>query len=93
MSQERKQYTEEFKKRAVALSCSNGRTLRETAASLGVSISALHRWRTIYTEEGEYTEAAIEKAEKRRLLARISELEKEVDLLKKASAYFAKHQR
>ena len=34
-----------------------------------------------------------QEAENRNLRVRIAELENEVDLLKKASAYFAKHQR
>lgn len=92
MSSERKKYTEDYKKRAVALSYSSGRPLRDTAASMGISVSSLHRWRSIYTEAGEYTEDAKDNEDKRCLRAQIAELEREVDLLKKASAYFAKHQ-
>ncbi len=53
MSKRRRKYTEEFKRRAVELSHSNGCTVRETAESLGIPVSILHRRRTKYTESGE----------------------------------------
>ncbi|MGI6326120.1 MAG: hypothetical protein ACOX1U_03970 [Saccharofermentanales bacterium] len=39
MSKERKKYTEDYKKHAVALSYSSSQTLRETAASLNENIN------------------------------------------------------
>lgn len=53
----------------------------------------LYRWRKEYTPEGNKTDAAEQHDEMRALHARIAELEEENDILKKASAYFAKHQR
>ncbi len=89
----RRKYDEEFKRRAVQLSYSNEHTVKDTADSLGIHVSLLNRWRNQYTPAGEQTQQSAKEDEVRRLRIRIAELEKEVDLLKKASAYFAKHQR
>lgn len=89
----RRKYDEEFKRRAVQLSYSNERTVKDTADSLGIHVSLLNRWRNRYTPAGEQTQLSAQEDEVRRLRIRVAELENEVDLLKKASAYFAKHQR
>jgi len=60
---------------------------------LGISNSMLYRWRKKYTETGEKTEETVQTEEVRWLRKRIAELEEENEILKKASAYFAKHQR
>ena len=93
MQPERKQYDEEFQKRAVKLSYDPERTVQSVVDSLGISSSMIYRWRKKYKESGEKTEVAIQDEEVRRLQKRIAELEEENDILKKASAYFAKHQR
>ena len=51
----------------------------------------LHRWRKRYTPEGEVSQMAQQQDEMGRLRSRIAELEEENDILKKASAYFAKN--
>lgn len=93
MSGTRKKYDEDFKRRAVQLSYSSERTVKETAESLGIHVGILNRWRRQYTPAGEQTQLSAQEDENRQLRIRIAELENEVDLLKKASAYFAKHQR
>jgi len=93
MSKERRQYDEEFKKRAVQLSYNSERTVQSVVDSLGISQSMLYRWRQRYSEQGEKTEKVIQTEEVRLLRKRIAELEEENEILKKASAYFAKHQR
>lgn len=93
MNKERKKYDEEFKKRAVQLSYNSDRTVQSVVESLGISQSMLYRWRQKYTEQGEETEKAVHDEEVRRLRKKVAELEEENDILKKASAYFAKHQR
>jgi transposase len=93
MNKERKQYDEEFKKRAVRLSYDPARTVQSVIDDLGISNSMLYRWRRTYSEAGEKTEESIQIEEVRRLRKRIAELEEENEILKKASAYFAKHQR
>ena len=49
MSEIRRKYDEEFKRRAVQLSYSNERTVKDTADSLGIHVSLLNRWRKRYT--------------------------------------------
>jgi len=93
MNKERRQYDEEFKKRAVQLSYNPGRSVQSVVDSLGISHSMLYRWRQKYGEQGEKTAEAVQTEAERQLRKRIAELEEENEILKKASAYFAKHQR
>jgi transposase len=93
MSRQRRKFDEDFKRRAVQLSYTSEQTIQETADSLGIHVSLLNRWRRQYTPAGEKTQLTAEQEENQRLRLRIAELERENDLLKKASAYFAKHQR
>ena len=92
MPVKRKGYDEEFKKRAVQLSYNPERTVQSVVDDLGISQSMLYRWRKKYSESGEKTEEAVQVEEVRRMRKRIAELEEEIDILKKASAYFARHQ-
>ena len=93
MPNDRKNYDEEFKKRAVQLSYSSNKAVRSIADGLGIHESLLYRWRKRYTPAGDVTQAAVREDELRKLRRKISELEEENDLLKKASAYFAALQR
>lgn len=93
MNKDRRQYDEEFKKRAVQLSYHPDRTVQSVVESLGISHSMLYRWRKKYSDTGEKTEEAVQIEDVRLLRKRIAELEEENEILKKASAYFAKHQR
>lgn len=51
MSKKRKNYTDSFKRKAVALSHNKG-NVEETCRELGLSTSVLHRWRKEYSEYG-----------------------------------------
>ena len=93
MNKGRRQYDEEFKKRAVQLSYHPDRTAQSVVDSLQISRSMLYRWRKKYSKSGEKTEEAVHAEEVRQLRKRNAELEEENDMLKKASAFFAKHQR
>jgi len=93
MTSKRKEYDEDFKKRAVQLSYHSDRTVQSVVESLGISHSMLYRWRQKYGEQGEKTAEAVQTEAERQLRKRIAELEEENEILKKASAYFAKHQR
>ena len=88
----RRKYDEEFKKRAVRMSYSSERTVKAVAESLGISTIILTRWRKKYTPDGDKTQLAEQQDELGRLRSRVAELEEENDILKKASAYFAKNQ-
>lgn len=92
MSQQRKKYDEEFKKRAVRMSYASDRPLTAVADSLGVTSGMLYRWRRKYTPDGEKTQLSQQQDELSVLRRKIVELEEENYILKKASAYFAKNQ-
>jgi len=93
MPNDRRQYDEEFKRRAVQLSYGRGRSVKSTAEHLGIHESVLYRWRKRYTPDGEVTKASEQDEELRSLRRKLAELEEENELLKKASAYFAALQR
>ena len=93
MTSKRKEYDEEFKKRAVQLSYNPERTVQSVVKSLGITNSMIYRWQKKYSETGEKTAEAVQIEDLRQLRKRIAELEEENEILKKASAYFAKHQR
>jgi transposase len=85
----RRQYDEEFKKNAVKLSYASPKSIRQVADDLGVSEGLLYRWRKKYTAQGDKTRFATLEEELKALRLKNAELEIEVDMLKKASAYFA----
>ena len=89
----RRKYDEEFKKRAVRLSYSSERSIKAMAESLGINANMLHRWRNQYTPDGDKTKTAVQQDELNKLRYKIAELEEENDILKKASAFFARNQK
>ncbi|NCC62599.1 MAG: transposase [Verrucomicrobiae bacterium] len=93
MPNSRRKYDEEFRRRAVRLSYSSERSVKATAESLGINTNMLHRWRNQYTPDGDKTQMAEQDDELRKLRYRIAELEEENDILKKASAFFARNQK
>ena len=93
MSQKRtyKQYPKEFKEEAVALVREQGYSVAEAAKSLGIATNMLYKWK----EKMEASEAGEalpedERAELKRLRREVKELRMEKEILKKASAFFAK---
>ena len=93
MSVNRRKYDEEFKKNAVKLNFASPRRISEVAEDLGVSESMLYRWRQRYTAQGDKTQAATLEEEVKALRLENAELKLERDMLKKATAYFAKLQK
>ena len=89
----RKKYDLEFKKRAVRISYKSERTIQSVADSLGIHVQLLYRWRQQFTPEGEKTQLSEAQDEATMLRKRIAELEEENYILKKATAFFAKHQK
>ena len=82
----RKTYTEQFKRDAVKLMAEPGYSLAKASKALGVSQGALSAWRKTMTPVAQVDVDA----ENRRLRKRVRELEMERDILKKATAFFAK---
>jgi transposase len=89
MSDTRTKYDEEFKKNAVQLSYASPKSVREIAADLGITEGLLYRWRKKYTKDGEKTRFATLEEENRDLRRQLAESKIEVDMLRKATAYFA----
>ena len=86
----RKIYTEQFKRDAVKLMTEPGYSLAKASRALGVSQGALSAWRkTLVPGPGAQADVDLEN---RRLRKRVRELEMERDILKKATAFFAKEQ-
>ena len=93
MSQKRtqKQYTKEFKEEAVALVLEQGYSVSEAAKSLGIGTSLLYKWKDkIEAQKEGHVLAEDERAELKRLRKENKELRMEKEILKKASAFFAK---
>ena len=95
MSKPRRQYTREFKLAAVKLITEHGRSVAEAARSLGVSEKQLRHWKAVLQVQGPQAfpgngnlPAADE--ELRRLREENQRLRMERDILKKATAFFAK---
>jgi transposase len=93
MSSIRKQYDEEFKKNAVKLSYASSKSVVDVARDLGIGDGMLYRWRQKYTPEGDKTRYATLEEEIKQLRLKTAEQAMEIDMLKKASAYFASLQR
>ena len=93
MSEIRRKFDEEFKKNAVKLSYASPKRISEVAKDLGITDSMLYRWRQRYTVDGDKTRFATLEEENRALRLELAELKIERDMLKKATAYFAKLQK
>lgn len=89
----RSQYTLEFKTNLVQ-QIKEGQSLSSVSSSFGVPVQTLHTWVKRYNE-GELkgassTSVSIEQMEISRLKAENAQLRMERDILKKATAFFAK---
>jgi transposase len=93
-------YSEEFRRDAVELVRSSGRTLRDVGRELGVNHETLRNWVNAAKRAdqdgsggrggGEDEVSPGEREELRRLRRKVAELELEKEILRKAAAYFAK---
>ncbi len=86
-----KQYPQEFKDEAVALVKEQGYSVPEAAKSLGIATNLLYRWKD-KIEQSKQGEALPEdeRSELQRLRKENQQLRMEKEILKKASAFFAK---
>jgi transposase len=89
-----KRYPAEFKRDAVDLVRSSGRTVAEVARELGVSTEGLRGWvNQAMTDRGEGPVGALTTAEReelKRLRRELAEAKKANEILVKAAAFFAK---
>jgi transposase len=93
MGEYRKKYDEDFKKNAVKLSYASPKSVKEIADDLGVHENLLYNWRRKYTADGDKTKFATLEEDNRDLRRQLAEARMERDMLKKAAAYFASHQK
>src|SRR4029079_5072473 len=95
MARQRRSYTSEFKVEAVKLVTEKGYSVAEAARSLGIGENLLRNWKQAIEGQGDQAFPgkgnlpAIEE-ELRRLRAENKRLQMERDILKKATAFFAK---
>jgi transposase len=89
----RKKYEEEFKLQAARLVVEQGYSLRDAAARLGVNVWSIRDWVRNFRASGQLPPASqpVPEAEELKQLRKDNlRLRMEVDILKKAAAYFAK---
>lgn len=95
--EERRTYTEEFKRDAVELSFNSDKTIKEIADDLGIIYGNLTRWRREYKDKGEHTfpgngnqNLTPEEQKIKDLEDELRETKLERDILKKAVGIFSK---
>ena len=89
----RRRFTAEFKAEAVQRLLEGGRGLSEVATELGLSPGQLGAWRDEHLAAGSAEALAARKAEQaelQRLKRENKRLEEEVEILRKAAAFFAR---
>ena len=89
----RRRFTAEFKAEAVKRLLEGGRGLSEIATELGLSAGQLGQWRNEHLATGSAEALAARKAEQaetQRLKREVKRLEEEVEILRKAAAFFAR---
>ena len=89
--QRRANYPEDFKREAVALVKEQDYSLAAAARSLGIGANLIGRWkRELEAEDAPGALSKDEREELKQLRKENRELRMEKEILKKASAYFAK---
>ena len=85
-------YSSEFKDSAVKLAIESDQPIAQTARELGVNANTLHTWISKHTKPKTATVRTDEHLydENKRLKKELAKVIQERDLLKKATAYFAK---
>ena len=91
MGKTRRRFSEEFKAEAVRLVETSGRRRSEIAGELGIDETVLKRWQLRANGGGHSSTARQEEGEEvRRLRRENTRLKMEVEILKKATAFFAR---
>jgi len=81
-------FTDEFKRDAVAQITERGCPVREVSERLGVSTHSLYAWKRKFAQA--VSGDSVKDAEIRRLRRELARVSEERDILKKVTAYFAK---
>jgi transposase len=99
MAIQRKKYTKEFKEESVNLALKSP-SIAKAAQELGIPIGTMHTWikqlkgkKLAEGPDGKEVNVAALIEENRRLHKELAIAKEEREILKKASAYFAQHQK
>jgi len=96
MGRQRRQFSPEFKRDAVALVRSSGRPIAEVARELGIGETSLSNWlardrvERAQADPGRFAAEVAESGEVRRLRRRVAELEVEREILKRSMVFWVK---
>lgn len=95
MTEKRRVYTAEFKREAVRLVTDHGYGVTEAARNLGINVKMLGRWKQQAEQQtnsrfGSNRPMAADNEELLRLRQEVKRLRMEREILKKATAFFAK---
>lgn len=98
MSKERGQFTAEYKREALRMVEQQQLSVAEVARRLGIKANLLYRWKAQFAADGEQAfpgsgQQTAQEAELARLRRENEQLRMERDILKKATAFFAKESR
>jgi transposase len=88
----RKRFTTEFKREAIRMMASSGKTPAEIARELGVHRNQLYKWKEQLGNSGSAAASMKDRDgdELARLRRELERVKEERDIFKKAAAYFAK---
>jgi transposase len=97
-SPRRRTFSREFKIEAIRAVADGHKTIRQVARELGIRGDLIHRWRReLEAGSGEFesgrSEVVSQDEEIRRLRQELARVTEERDILKKATAFFAKESR
>lgn len=87
----KRKFTREFKQEAVSLVTEQNYTITRAATSLGINTKTLQTWVSLARHQNSGGLNENERDELKRLRKGNKELHLEKEILKKASAFFAKH--
>ena len=96
MQKVQKTYTAEFKREAVQLAQTSGKSIAQVARELGISDTSIHQWRKELAEHGKEAfpgsghQTPLEE-ENRRLKHELERVQQERDILKKALGIFSRN--
>lgn len=89
----KRSYTKQFKLDAVRLAIEGEESTVQTAINLGINQGSLYQWVSKYRSEVMQRGIKLSPDEEiKQLRKEVSRLRQEREILKKAAAYFAKHQ-
>jgi len=89
-SQSTRGYSQEFREKAVRLVQDGGYSLEQVAEQLGCSAESIRRWKEATNTKPASGADRLEREENKRLRKENAQLRTENEILKKATAYFAR---